>query len=39
MIKYSGNTINDWNLGDVVITKVYKNNAVCYNKINTSSPT
>lgn len=39
MIKYSGNTINDWFYASDNIIKVYKNNAVCYYKINTSSPT
>ena len=33
MIKYSGNTIYDWNFGDDNIVKVYKNNAVCYYKL------
>ena len=39
MIKYSGNTINDWFYASDNIIKVYKNNAVCYYKISTSSPT
>lgn len=39
MIKYNNSNINDWNFGDDNITKVYYNEAVCYYKINTSSPT
>ena len=38
MIKYNLNTINDWNFGDNNIIKVYRNNAVCYYKIDSSSP-
>ena len=36
MIKYNSNTINDWNFGDDNIIKVYRNNTVCYYKIETS---
>ncbi len=38
MIKYNLNNINDWNFGEDNIIKVYRNNAVCYYKIDTSSP-
>ena len=38
MIKYNNSNINDWNFGDDNIIKVYRNNAVCYYKIDTSSP-
>ena len=33
MIKYSGNTINDWNYGASNLIKVYRNGAVCYYKV------
>lgn len=39
MIKYSDNTINDWNLGSSNIVKVYHNNAVCYHKVSGDTPT
>ena len=39
MIKYNSNTINDWNLGNDNIIKVYRNNVVCYYKITTSGGT
>jgi len=39
MIKYNLNTINDWNFGDDNIIKVYRNNAVCYYKVNYSGDT
>lgn len=39
MIKYDLNTINDWNFGDDNIIKVYRNNAVCYYKVNYSGDT
>ena len=39
MIKYNSNTINDWNFGDDNIIKVYRNNAVCYYKVNYSGDT
>lgn len=35
MIKYSGNTINDWNFNEANINKVYRNGAVVYQKITT----
>ena len=38
MIKYNNSNINDWNFGEDNIIKVYRNNAVCYYKIDTSSP-
>ena len=39
MIKYNLSTINDWNFGDDNIIKVYRNNAVCYYKVNYSGDT
>ena len=37
-IKYSGNNaINDWNLGDINITKAYYNGSVCYEKMESGS--
>ena len=39
MIYYNSNTINDWNFGDDNLIKVYRNNAVCYYKVNTSGDT
>lgn len=39
MIYYNLNTINDWNFGDDNIIKVYRNNAVCYYKVNYSGDT
>ena len=39
MIKYNLNTINDWNFGDDNIIKVYRNNAVCYYKVTSDTPT
>ena len=39
MIYYDLNTINDWNFGDDNIIKVYRNNAVCYYKVNYSGDT
>lgn len=38
MIKYNNNTINDWFYSSDNIIKVYRNNAVCYYKIDSSSP-
>lgn len=38
MIKYNLNTINDWFFSTDNIIKVYRNNAVCYYKIDSSSP-
>lgn len=38
MIKYNLNNINDWYFEDDNIIKVYRNNAVCYYKIDTSTP-
>ncbi len=38
MIKYNNSNINDWDYGTSNIIKVYRNNAVCYYKINVSSP-
>ncbi len=38
MIYYNLNTINDWNYGTSNIIKVYRNNAICYYKIDSSSP-
>ena len=35
MIKYSGNTINGWDFNESDITKVYRNNAVVYQKLTT----
>ena len=38
MIKYNGNNaINDWNLGDINITKAYHNGSVCYQKMESGS--
>lgn len=38
MIKYNGNNaINDWNLGDINITKAYYNGSVCYEKMESGS--
>lgn len=39
MIKYNENTINDWFYSTDNIIKVYRNNAVCYYKINSSGDT
>jgi len=39
MIKYNNSNINDWNFGDDNIIKVYRNNAVCYYKVSSTSPT
>lgn len=39
MIKYNNNTINDWYFYTSDIIKVYRNNAVCYYKVNTSGDT
>lgn len=39
MIKYNENTINDWYFYTSDIIKVYRNNAVCYYKVNTSGGT
>ena len=39
MIKYNNSNINDWNFGEDNIIKVYRNNAVCYYKINSSGDT
>ena len=38
MIYYNSNTIKDWNLGDDNIIKVYKDNAVCYQKVTSDAP-
>ena len=38
MIKYNDNTINDWFYSTDNIIKVYRNNAICYYKIDSSSP-
>lgn len=38
-IFFNNSSINNWFYASDNIIKVYKNNAVCYNKINTSSPT
>lgn len=38
MIKYNNNTINDWFYSTDNIIKVYRNNAICYYKIDSSSP-
>jgi hypothetical protein len=38
MIKYNNNTINDWFFSTDNIIKVYRNNAICYYKIDSSSP-
>ena len=38
MIKYNLNTINDWFYSTDNIIKVYRNNAICYYKIDSSSP-
>lgn len=38
MIKYNNNTINDWYFYTSDIIKVYRNNAVCYYKIDSTSP-
>ena len=38
MIKYNNSNINDWYYDTSNIIKVYRNNAVCYYKIDTSSP-
>jgi len=37
MIKYNNSNINDWNFGEDNIIKVYRNDAVCYYKINTGT--
>lgn len=37
MIYYNNNTINDWDFGTSNINKVYLNNAVCYQKIESGS--
>jgi len=39
MIKYNSNTINDWYFYTSDIVKVYRNNAVCYYKVNYSGDT
>lgn len=39
MIKYNENTINDWFYSSDNIIKVYRNNAICYYKVNTSGDT
>lgn len=39
MLKYSGNTINDWNYGTSNLIKVYRNNAIVFYKVNGESPT
>lgn len=39
MIKYNDSNINEWNYGSDNIIKVYRNNAVCYYKVNTSGDT
>lgn len=41
MIKYNNSNINDWNFGEDNIIKVYRNNAVCYQKMTsgTTPPT
>ena len=38
MIKYNSNTINDWYYNSSDIIKVYHNGAVCYYKLDSSSP-
>lgn len=38
MIKYNNNTINDWFFSTDNIIKVYRNNAICYYKIDSSTP-
>ena len=38
MIKYNNSNIKDWDYGTLNIIKVYRNNAVCYYKIDVSSP-
>ena len=38
MIKYNNNTINNWFFSTDNIIKVYRNNAICYYKIDSSSP-
>ena len=39
MLKYSGNTINDWYCGASNLIKMYRNGAVVYQKIGANSPT
>ena len=39
MIKYNNSNINDWYFYTSDIVKVYRNNAICYYKINTSGDT
>lgn len=39
MIKYNESTINDWFFSTDNIIKVYRNNAVCYYKVNSSGDT
>jgi hypothetical protein len=39
MLKYSGNTINDWNYGTSNLIKVYRNNAIVFYKVSGESPT
>lgn len=38
MIKFNSNTINDWYFNSSDIIKVYRNGAVCYYKLDSSSP-
>lgn len=39
MIKYNNSNINDWYYDTSDIIKVYRNNAVCYYKVSSTSPT
>ena len=39
MIKYSNNTINDWNFGASNLIKVYRNGAMVYYKVSGEGPT
>lgn len=39
MIKFNSNNINDWYYNTSDIIKVYRNNAICYYKLNTSGDT
>ena len=39
MIYYNSNTINDWFFSTDNIIKVYRNNAICYYKVNNSGDT
>ena len=39
MIKYDNSTINDWNFGNANIAKVFRNDALVYQKITPPTPT